>query len=167
MSNINKMYFILIIVVSALLFPAKAFANSMGPILPLVSIFGWFAMPLIVIIEGLYYKDKKIIKPFKLSLIANLRSGVVGIFLGLIGFPLMAGPLIEEPRMNLFTMSMVFIVLGTVLHWWISCKVESAYALKLDSDIEPKALKSIIYRANSITYVLICAYIVIENLEYL
>ena len=64
-----------------ILTPSIAFANTAAPLLPVLSTFSTVLLPIIFIIEAIYYKKFKIPSPFKLSLQTNLISSFVGLIL--------------------------------------------------------------------------------------
>jgi hypothetical protein len=114
-------------------------ANSMAPILPLVSILGWFAMPIIVAIEGFYFKKIKVAEPYRLSLYSNLFSASVGLLLAAAGLPLMLGPPImgdlslllkTRPDMadRLLVISSSATVVGFAINWFLSSILEFKFS---------------------------------------
>lgn len=70
-----------ILAFSLLLIPSLAMANTAAPLLPLLSAWSSLLLPVIFILEALYYKRLKIPSPFKLSLQSNLISSLIGFFL--------------------------------------------------------------------------------------
>jgi len=62
-----------------LLAPMVAFANSAAPLLPVVSLMGIFILPLIVLIEGIYYRKRGVPDPFNFAAHVNLFSTFAGL----------------------------------------------------------------------------------------
>ena len=73
-----------ILALSLLLIPSLVMANTAAPLLPLISAWSSMLLPVIFILEALYYRHLKIPSPFKLSLQSNLISSLVGLVLWLI-----------------------------------------------------------------------------------
>jgi hypothetical protein len=70
-----------LLILFLLLTPTLAFANTVAPLLPLLSAWSTMILPLIFVLEALHYKRSKIPSPYKLSFQTNLISSLVGLVL--------------------------------------------------------------------------------------
>ncbi len=133
----------------------NAFANSMAPILPALSVGGWLGMPIIIFIEYLYFRKKGFAKPLALSAYGNVFSGLAGIVAAIVTIPLMLGPIIQPTTILEFMISLIATTIGLVFNWWLSAKVEMYFVKKSKwwKD-EPLTLKHF-YHANALTYSII------------
>lgn len=140
-----------------LIFPQGAEANSMAPIFPLLSGLGWVAMPIIILIEYLFYRKSRINNPFKLSLYSNVVSAVFGLFLAFLTFWFMAGPPIENYS-DVIIISAAITLVGIFFHWWLSSTIEFHFSIRHNLWRNSSLSKSLFYKANGITYsfILIC-----------
>ena len=129
----------------------------MAPIFPLLSFAGWFALPLIILIEGLFYSRKSLPHPYKLSLYSNLVSALVGIVLAVVTFPVMLGPPIE-PYPDILVVGSIATVAGIIFHWWCSSYLEHRFAQKHKLWKVEGIPSRIFFQANGITYAIIALY---------
>lgn len=148
---------IALIIIAA--FPADALANSMAPALALVSLAGWLAMPLIVIVEALFYRHKQLNNPLKLSVYANLVSGVIGLLLALVTAPIMVGPVIEEGPFLLYVLGAIFTILAVGFHWWLSSVIEYRFSRWHKLWQDTPLTQDLVFRANGISYGLIVVFL--------
>ena len=72
---------VILILFGFLFLPLTAFANSAAPLLPVVSSMGIFLLPIIVIIEGIYYRKRGIPKSFSFAFKVNLFSTFAGLII--------------------------------------------------------------------------------------
>lgn len=129
----------------------------MAPIFPLLSFTGWFALPLIILIEGVFYSCKSLPHPYKLSIYSNLVSALVGIGLAVVTFPLMLGPPID-PYLDVILMGTVATIAGIIFHWWVSSYVEHRFAQKHKLWEAEAIPRRIFFQANGITYAIIALF---------
>ena len=141
------------IIMLLVLLPEVALANSMGPILPVVSFSGWLAMPIIIAVEAYYYKRASINNPIRLACYANLWSGFVGLVPALLTAPIMLGPPVDSHAP--IVTSFIFSTLGVIFHWWLSSYTEYRFAAWHKRWRGADLPISIFYGANRITYGLI------------
>lgn len=143
-----------ILIFTLLAFPSVAHANSMAPVFPLLSIYGWVAMPLIILIEAQIYKRTSINNPYKLSIYSNIASAALGLLLAGITFPVMIGPPIE-PYPEVIYPGAIITFLAIIIHWWLSSFIEYKFS-KWHTIWRDKGIKlSTFYKANGLTYALI------------
>lgn len=145
-------------------FPLDALANSMAPALALISLAGWLAMPVIVLVEALFYRHKQINNPVKLSVYANLVSGIVGLLLALVTAPIMVGPVIEEAPFLLYVLGAIFTILAVGFHWWLSSIIEYRFSRWHKLWQVTRLTQGLVYRANCISYGLIVVFLGILRL---
>lgn len=145
-------------------FPLDALANSMAPALALVSLAGWLAMPMIILVEALFYRHKQINNPVKLSVYANLVSGFIGLLLALVTAPIMVGPVIEEAPFFLYVVGAIFTILAVGFHWWLSSIIEYRFSRWHTLWQGTPLSLSLVYRANGMSYGLIVVFLGILRL---
>lgn len=80
-----------------LIFPEFASANTGAPFFAALGGASIFYLPIIILIEWIYFKLTKVHRPFKLALIVNLMSAAVGGILAVIGLTILKWPFIESP----------------------------------------------------------------------
>lgn len=153
-------YPLVVHLLALLLLPGVAHANSMAPIFPVVSMTGWIALPLIVLVEGLFHSRRSLPHPFRLSFYSNLWSALVGLLPAVATFPLMLGPAID-PYLDIMLVGGVLTVVGLLFHWWLSSHLEhwfcSRHRLWKDEHIP----LSHFYRVNGLSYNLIALWFLI------
>ena len=110
-----------------MLAPTVACANSMAPLFPVLSLWGWLALPIIIVIEGAFFAGKSVRKSYKLSLYSNLWSALIGIFFAVLTFPVMLGPAIEADFASII-IGTIFTSFGTAFHWWLSSRIEHKFS---------------------------------------
>jgi len=142
----------------ACLIPQVSCANSMAPIFPLLSFTGWFALPLIILIEGVFYSRKSLPHPYKLSIYSNLVSALVGIGLAVVTFPVMLGPSID-PYLDVILMGSLATVAGIIFHWWFSSYIEHRFAQRHKLWKAESISRRVFFQANGITYAIITMYL--------
>lgn len=148
------MFMKILLTVFLLLFPSVALANTMAPVFPILSVIGWTALPIIVVIEAAYYHKKSTDNPIRLAIYSNLFSAIIGLALAIVTAPVMIGPSVEKHLFSIYAGA--FISVGAIaLHWYLSSYFEFKFSQwhKLWKDSGLK--KSLFYKANAITYSLI------------
>lgn len=147
--------------------PINSYANSMAPILPLINIGGWFALPIIICIEGLILKKQNIEKPIKLAIYSNLISSLVGLVPAALTFWLMLGPVSERElellissnkldfARSLLLVSTIACTLAFIFNWWLSSFVEHKFTQKNKYWKKLNLPRSLFYKINGITYSLL------------
>jgi hypothetical protein len=146
--------------------PEVALANSMAPIFPIISGIGWIAMPIIIVLESLFYCRKLINNPFRLALYSNIVSALFGLIVAVVTLPIMAGPAVD-PYLWAIYLGAVLSSVAIVSHWWFSSYLEYRFSkwhtLWKNRDFPI----SIFYKANAITYSLIYLLFVVLFLKQL
>ena len=143
-----------------------AWANSMAPVFPLVSLFGWCAMPLIIAIEAFFYAKNEINNPIKLSVYSNIVSAIVGLLLAVINFPIMIGPA-SGPTAKIIYTGAIITVSAIIFHWWFSSKIEYAFAKRHNLWKKNDLYRSLFYKANGITYSIVLLVFIITCINAL
>ncbi|WNO08448.1 hypothetical protein [Teredinibacter sp. KSP-S5-2] len=126
-------------------------ANSLAPILPIMSAWGWLAMPVIIFIEFIYFKRRGYYRSLALSAYGNLFSGVVGIGPALITAPSMLGPSIEADRPSII-IGVIACTLGVLFNWWLSSKIEFFFVRRHRWWRQSGLTIKQFYQANMLTY---------------
>lgn len=140
----------------ALFFPDVVCANSMAPIFPVLSVWGWLALPIIVVIEGAFFAGKSVRNPYKLSFYSNLWSALIGIAFAVLTFPIMLGPAIDADFASII-IGAIFTIFGTTFHWWLSSRLEHKFSKMHTLWKNDKIPVSLFYKANGLSYGLIVA----------
>jgi len=144
----------ILLTVTLLLFPSVAQANTMAPVFPILSGIGWTALPIIVVIEAVYYYKKSTNNPIRLAIYSNLFSAMIGLALAVVTAPLMIGPSVEKHLFLIYAGA--FISVGAIaLHWYLSSYFEYKFSQWHKLWKESGLKKSLFYIANAITYSLI------------
>ena len=144
----------------AMLSPDVARANSMAPIFPAVSMAGWLALPIIILLEGAFYSRKSVRHPFRLSLYSNLWSAFVGLLLAAATLPVMLGPAIDA-YLNIIVVGGVITAIGLLFHWWFSSYLEQKFSKWHKLWKSENIPASHFYRANGLSYGLITLFFLI------
>jgi len=166
----------LFLVVSMVVLPA--FANSMAPILPMISFFGWLGLPLIVLVEGFFWRRKGLKEPFRFSLYANFWSSLVGIIPAALTFWIMVGPFFDgdvasllrsgrrDSAIYILILSGIASSLGFVFHWWFTTQIEYRYFLRQKwESTNSQFSKKDFYLVNAITYALLAMLIIGQQIQ--
>jgi len=157
-----------------------AYANSIAPILPLFSILGWIALPIIIGIEGFLFRRSNVSEPFRLATYANLVSSLAGLPLAIVTAPLMIPPfplgsevklMIEKGNLKggsiLVAMGLMGLVMGFAINLWISTRVEHWVASKNMRWKNLALSKKLFIEVNLRTYVLISLFFLYDLFEML
>lgn len=144
----------------ALFFPKTVFANSFAPIAPFISGIGWIAMPVIVGVEAMFYRNRRIKYSFRLSLYSNIFSALVGLVFAVVTLPAMLGPAVD-PYLWAIVFGVVISTMVIVFHWWMSSRLEFWFSNWHKLWKNEAIPLSMFYKANAITYGLIYIYFVI------
>ena len=150
----------------AVFLPTIACANSMAPIFPVLSTWGWFAMPLIVLLEGAFYARSAVRNPLRLSLYSNLWSGLIGLLPAALTFPIMLGPAIDADFASILIGAGVTISC-TTFHWWFSSRLEHAFAKRHKLWKDEPILLPVFFKANGLSYGLISLLLLVGLIKQL
>lgn len=141
----------------ALALPDVACANSMAPLFPVLSAWGWLALPMIILIEGAFFAGKSVRNPYKLSLYSNLWSAFIGILFAVLTFPVTVGPAIDADLASII-IGTSFTIFGTTFHWWLSSRIEQKFSKKHALWKNDKLPITLFYKANGLSYGLITVF---------
>lgn len=141
----------ILLVILFLLLPQIALANSLAPIFPAISVLGWIGLPLIILIETLFYIRKAIRHPVRLAVYSNLCSTLAGVPVAIVTFPFMIGPPIA-PYLDAIIVGTAATIGGIVFHWWFSSQVEYRFSKRHKLWANDNLPLNLFYKANAITY---------------
>lgn len=141
-------------------------ANTMAPIFPMISSLGWIAMPVIIILEGLFYYRASINNPLKLSIYSNLTSALFGLIVAVVTLPILLGPAVDPHLPSIYAGAIISMV-GVAFHWWLSSFLEYKFSRWHKLWRDTNAPISLFYRANGITYSLILVLFIVMIIRQL
>ena len=160
------------------LLPLFVYGNTAAPLTLVISGLGFLFLPIIIILEGLFLKFKKVPNPFFLVLIVNLFSSIVGgVFFGIAGVFLFSKGVVFEsstsiefwmskyPQANyqnkviaLISIGCVFLLLNYVLSAWL----EFFAANRMKKFKNFKLPFKIFLQANSLSYLVLFIYFIVD-----